>query len=312
MRSMEIEQITAKARAFHNGRDGFANEGKINVYRCAGKFLAGVDSEGGALKASRGPSCGHQMVTIDREPGVTPFISGGCPDCGGDMQSAGYRVPQTLTPTHEWYRPDSLDSLPPGTAAHVRKGGLILRPIPDRKAKADSPPKPREPHQHRDPDWQRYIGDISTVAMTGGNTPTIGVGADICDDCQTKRVLIACISSAGHECNVGVDPETAISIATDIAGRAQGLLVDHGPDLRVAKLDPETRELIARLESELDESQFDATCSALEAVLARQIKRQMGEHESPPARLFAGQMISRHIALLLACPDLLDDDQWLS
>lgn len=80
--------------------------------------------------------CGRLMITIDREPGVTPFLTS-CPDCGGETQSRMYRVPQDMTPTHEWYRPDSFVGLSESTIEHVSNGGLILRKIPKIEEVAD-------------------------------------------------------------------------------------------------------------------------------------------------------------------------------
>lgn len=100
---------------------GFPNEGRVNVYQC-----------------EREPK--HAIITIDREPGVTPFTVQ-CPHCEalgtpGDgfyrhpaMRSKLYRVPQDLRPTHEFYRPDSLDDVNPNVSDHVLKGGLLLREI---------------------------------------------------------------------------------------------------------------------------------------------------------------------------------------
>lgn len=80
---------------------------------------------------------GHQLVTVDRQNGVTPFIIG-CrrSGCKEPASSSFYRVGQDLTPTYEWYRPsfreyETLDAYAQG---HVRNGGLLLREIkPDRE-----------------------------------------------------------------------------------------------------------------------------------------------------------------------------------
>lgn len=87
----------------------FSNQYKKNLYR-------GV--------------CGHWTVTIDRDPGVTPFMTC-CPQCGETVQSAFYRIPHDLTATHEWYRParEEYEGLSRGSKEHVLKGGLLLRPI---------------------------------------------------------------------------------------------------------------------------------------------------------------------------------------
>lgn len=87
---------------------GFA--GKKNAYEC--------------------DECHAWIVTIDRDPGVTPFGIG-CGNCGGGMAySKFYRVAAWLTPSHEWYRPETLDGIDPVYHEHLRKGGIILRPIP--------------------------------------------------------------------------------------------------------------------------------------------------------------------------------------
>lgn len=90
-------------------------------------------------------SCGHVTTTIDRDNGVTPFITvctGTSPCTGtgpirgrngrGMSRSLGYGsgVDQSATPTHEWYRPEVLDGLgKQGCLAHVLNGGLLLREI---------------------------------------------------------------------------------------------------------------------------------------------------------------------------------------
>lgn len=124
-RDPRLIEAAEKAAAFNNGKDGFANSGKLNGYICEAD-----------------PS--HRIVTIDREPGVTPFTIQ-CVACEAlnrlplkrglyrhaAMTSCFYRVPQDLEPTHEWYRPDSLDGLAPGIVDHLLKGGLTLRKIPE-------------------------------------------------------------------------------------------------------------------------------------------------------------------------------------
>lgn len=84
---------------------------RINQYRCK--------------------ECGGTITTIDRDPGVTPFMlacraTGGC---NGTMLSSTYRVAPGLTPDHEWYKPDSLKGLSPGMRDHVERGGLLIRKI---------------------------------------------------------------------------------------------------------------------------------------------------------------------------------------
>lgn len=104
--------------------------GRLNVYSCPAD---------------------HHTVTVDRDAGVTP--SGMlCPHidrrgfpvvevvCDLTTRSAFYRVPDGLTPTHEWYRPDNAErrTLNPYKADHVNRGGLLLRPI-------QPPPAGQEP-----------------------------------------------------------------------------------------------------------------------------------------------------------------------
>lgn len=215
MRDPEVEKIAAQARE-HYGKEGFPNEGKLNVYRCQGKreFLPPL---GKATQTQA--SCGRQTVTIDREPGVTPFIIG-CPDCGGEAQSSMYRVPANLDPTHEWYRPDSLDGLKPGERDHVERGGLLLRPI-------------KGVHEHRQPKWQRFVGTISQLGFSRARPgervmPTVGIAPDLCPACETRRVLIACVAESGHEVNVGVAPELALLIADQIKAAALEVIEPKG------------------------------------------------------------------------------------
>lgn len=85
--------------------------GRINVYTC--------------------DTCGGQIVTVDRDEGVTPFMLT-CrfiPEyCDGSMVSALYRVDQLLKPTHEWYKPDKPPQ-DPAMRQHVEMGGLLIRRI---------------------------------------------------------------------------------------------------------------------------------------------------------------------------------------
>lgn len=88
--------------------DGFKNADRKNAYECE--------------------TCGSYIVTIDRDPGVTPFMVK-CENCGGMASSKFYRVQDYLDPTHEWYRPASLAGIDKGYYDHLERGGLILRPI---------------------------------------------------------------------------------------------------------------------------------------------------------------------------------------
>lgn len=90
--------------------EGF--KGKKNVYTC--------------------PECGNHIVTVDRDDGTTPFLTMCKADpsaCRGMMQSAFYRVDQSLVPSHEWYKPDDVSGETPAVKEHVRMGGLLLREI---------------------------------------------------------------------------------------------------------------------------------------------------------------------------------------
>jgi len=74
--------------------------------------------------------CRHQMVTVDRDDGTTPFMTS-CPICKSPAQSSFYNVDQKLQPTHEWYKPteEETKKLKAGTLEHVNMGGLLLRNI---------------------------------------------------------------------------------------------------------------------------------------------------------------------------------------
>lgn len=120
-RDPRLVEAARKAGEFYNGKGGFENGGRLNLYQC-----------------QHDPA--HVIITVDREPGVTPFTVQ-CPHCEAagtlgkgfyrhpEMQSAVYRVHPGLTPTHEWYRPDSLAGFKPGMVNHLLKGGLALRKI---------------------------------------------------------------------------------------------------------------------------------------------------------------------------------------
>ena len=103
-----IARGSAAAQAYHVEGEGFKNVGRKNAYECE--------------------ACGYFIVTIDRDPGVTPFMKR-CENCGGMAQSKMYRVWEHLEPTHEWYRPDSLSGVPTSAYDHIEKGGLLLRSI---------------------------------------------------------------------------------------------------------------------------------------------------------------------------------------
>ncbi|RIV87472.1 hypothetical protein [Aurantiacibacter zhengii] len=113
--SYDIEAVRQRAREHYNGADGFENAKRKNAYQC--------------------DDCASFIVTVDREPGVTPFMVG-CGNCDAMAKSKFYRVAGWMEPTHEWYRPDTLDGLSEWSAEHVKKGGLMLRQIGGGDAKA--------------------------------------------------------------------------------------------------------------------------------------------------------------------------------
>lgn len=119
-----MSDILAKGRALAEGYNrkgkGFDNTGKKNAYECE--------------------ACKAYIVTVDRHPGVTPFMTK-CGICGGMAQSKMYRVADWLEPTHEWYRPDTLEGIPTHSHDHLSRGGLILRPIDGASWRTDTPSK---------------------------------------------------------------------------------------------------------------------------------------------------------------------------
>lgn len=105
----------------------------------------------GAINTYTCNLCGWKAITINRVEGTTPFIIR-CENLTcrekrsasadvGDCYSAVYRVPQSLAPTHEWYRPttpgEKKKLKDPSVQRHVEMGGLLLRRIktPDPDAK---------------------------------------------------------------------------------------------------------------------------------------------------------------------------------
>ena len=77
--------------------------------------------------------CGGTITTVNRADGVTPFMLA-CrarEGCSGMMASRFYHVQGAPEPTHEWYRPDEIESrfLGAETAEHVADGGLLIRPV---------------------------------------------------------------------------------------------------------------------------------------------------------------------------------------
>lgn len=117
-----MSDILATGRALAEGQyEGGGFKGRKNAYECDG-----TPEIKGHSPAK--PGCGAFIVTIDIHPGVTPFMLD-CGRCGGWAHSKFYRVADWLEPTHEWYRPDTLEGINPAYLEHLSKGGLILRPI---------------------------------------------------------------------------------------------------------------------------------------------------------------------------------------
>lgn len=87
-------------------------KGQKNVYRCH--------------------TCGKSFVTVDRDGGGAPFMTGcRAGGCKGAAESAFDPVDQTLEPQYEWYRPTDEEAAAKGRNAFEqhRKGGLFLREI---------------------------------------------------------------------------------------------------------------------------------------------------------------------------------------
>jgi len=78
--------------------------------------------------------CGHVTKTIDRDPGVTPFMTH-CEKCKAlSAKSTFYRDIKPDQPaTVEWYRPDLAATMKlrtkPDLLDHVLQGGLLSRKI---------------------------------------------------------------------------------------------------------------------------------------------------------------------------------------
>jgi len=117
--------------------------GKINVYTCQ--------------------TCRRDIVTIDIDDGVTPFMVT-CPECGNEAFSHCYEVNQQLRPQWEWFRPtedqlveltrEELAAIQANNAApvtiteddavlcnreHLEKGGLFLRSVMPRPSAPSAP-----------------------------------------------------------------------------------------------------------------------------------------------------------------------------
>lgn len=118
-----------RALAAEQEAKGRSLKGRINVYACTPPMMPGTSMKGG---------CGYWIVTVDRDTGVTPmFVK--CGHCDGTATSRMYKVGEGLEPTHEWYRPETIDGLDPAYFDHLRNGGLILRPIVEDRWLAPTP-----------------------------------------------------------------------------------------------------------------------------------------------------------------------------
>lgn len=87
-------------------------QGKHNIYKCPD---------------------GHLTVTIDRDDGVTPYLTS-CTHSGCQELARSHiynPMCQVFEPTHEWYKPTLEEAthleLNEATLEHIRRGGLILR-----------------------------------------------------------------------------------------------------------------------------------------------------------------------------------------
>ena len=72
------------------------------------------------------PKCGHVLLTIDLDDGVTPMMKR-CSKCNSPAFSMWYRnVPEGPTEGY-WYRPRSTRGMSPEMRDHVEQGGLDYR-----------------------------------------------------------------------------------------------------------------------------------------------------------------------------------------
>jgi hypothetical protein len=88
------------------------NQGLINVYTCE--------------------TCKGEMVTINKDSGVTPFVLR-CRSCNGEAVSGFYRGAQDRKPEYEFYRPNKITGSPQ-QREHLKLGGLLFRQIGEAKA----------------------------------------------------------------------------------------------------------------------------------------------------------------------------------
>lgn len=100
------------------------------------KMLATVRANNISLKEERKinyytcEKCGKIIKTIDKEPGVTPFLIS-CDSCEGMAQSSFYsEIAPDKEIDYEWFRPSLqyLSKCTEGEIEHVLNGGLLKRP----------------------------------------------------------------------------------------------------------------------------------------------------------------------------------------
>lgn len=99
----------------------------INTYRC--------------------DACAQEVVTVDREEGVTPsmIVCRITEGCIGAMHSSFYQADQSLQPTYEWRKPTGIEyrRLNAGMRRHVDKGGMLLFRIGEQSLRREHPPRPK-------------------------------------------------------------------------------------------------------------------------------------------------------------------------
>lgn len=84
-------------------------------------------------------TCRGEVVTIDADKGVTPFMIScrATQGCKGFMSSNFYHCDPNRVAKFEFYRPETLDGFARETKEHCLKGGLLLRPV---SGDSDAPP----------------------------------------------------------------------------------------------------------------------------------------------------------------------------
>ena len=158
-------------------------ERRINVYTCRN---------------------GHQLVTIDRDPGVTPMFMT-CDICLERSTSSMYADHlKNQIPTHEWYKPEPKEYAmqTESMKEHIDQGGLMFRKIPIERSeylmgKWEAPSTVGE--------MQKLMMDISKKEAAGESKEDIIQGfidpaAAAWDDFETAK------KRQEFEYIIGVDP----------------------------------------------------------------------------------------------------------